>query len=300
MSAADARAALLALDRVVADPLRFKSRLRIGEDAYALKRLTKAATGWWESASAGMTGAGVAKSAVVAGALFAPSAETGLIAWLGSGLGLAAPAVAVTPVGWVVAATVLAGGGYYGVTRWLASGSSAFVEVIPKFVNTPLDKLGTALFDLLGGLAIRVAASDGAIDPAERAHIVAHFVHDWGYDPAFAEAALALLERDVDAASVEAVAHATAEFQAANPDCNAPEMQRELMQLLREVIAADGRVDAREEQAIAAIEAVFAEARRWSLASVYAGVDQATATLGDASRDAVAKARGVVTRLRSR
>jgi hypothetical protein len=84
------------VERVVADPVRFKLRLRVGEDAYASLRLKKNVFRLWDLVSWGGTKAAAASSKIVATTFFAPS---GLAALLGFG-------TAVTPVGWVIAAAL--------------------------------------------------------------------------------------------------------------------------------------------------------------------------------------------------
>ncbi len=280
-------------DRVIADTLRFKRKLRIGEDAYALLRARKTLFSLWDAGGAGWTGVGVAKSTWVASSFFAPAASTGVLGWLG----LAAPAAAVTPIGWVVVAGLVAGGGYYGVTRWLASGPDRFVETIPNFINTPIDLLGAGLFDLTAPLAMQVAKSDGFVHDAERETIAEHFVNDWGFDAAYVTAGLRMVESQADVGRVTDLAKALAGFQRANPDCNPQAMQDELMQFLREVIDADGIINPREERALAAIEAVFkseraavsrSTARKTRLAAITVrdAVGRSTASAGVAVEDA--------------
>lgn len=276
--------ALAAAGRVIADPLRFKQRLRIGEDAYLLRRLAKAGTSLWETAGAAMTGAGVASSATVAGTFFAP---TGLMA----SLGLAG--AAVTPVGWVVAAAALAGGGYYGVSRWWAARPDTMVDVVPRFISTPLDVLGVALADLIGGLGLRVAAADGEIAPAELAHIRDHLVLDWGYDRAFAEAALALIAADLGGQGLASSSESVARFLAANPDCNERAVRAELLAFLRELVAADGRIAPGEQDALLLIETVWAREGAWSAAGALASARGAAADVGTAAAKAVDAARGL-------
>lgn len=238
------------LEQVVADPLRFKQQLRIGEDAFALLRAKKSLYLLYETAGAAGTGAAVVGSSAVATTFFAP---TGLAAMLGL-------ATAATPVGWIAAAAVVAGGGYYGVSKWFSGKSGDFVDTIPKYINTPIDVLGAALLDLLGSLALRVAAIDGRIDPSESECIRDHFVQDWGFDPAYVDRALGALAARAEDTRVKQVALDLARFQAANPDCNGPAMQAELMKFLRDLVAADGRVDEREGLALDAIERVLQEA----------------------------------------
>ena len=268
-------------DKVVADPLRFKQRLRIGDDAYAILRAKKRIVDVWDTAGAAATGAGVASSSFVAGTFFAP---TGLMA----SLGLAG--AAVTPIGWVVAAGVIAGGGYYGLARLMNSGTSSLTDTIPKFINTPIDILGAGLLDLYAALAVRVSAVDGDINQRELDAVLDHLAGDWGYDRAFAEQTLTVLVSNADHIRIKPVAIELAQFLEANPDCSAEIMLGEVLEFLRELVVADGAVDEREEFAIDAIETTFRDARR--LTSEKAGralkewSSEASAKLAEAGRGA--------------
>lgn len=190
------------VDRVVADPVRFKLRLGIGEEAYASLRLKNNVLKVWDIGSWGGTGAAVASSKVVASTFFAP---TGFMALIGLG-------TAATPIGWVVAAAVTSAGAYYGVTRLFGRYAGSRVDTIPKFINTPIDVLGAALLDLMGGLAIRVAAIDGEIDDREIETIVDHFVADWGMDRDYVEQALSVFQANIAKATIRELAGELARF----------------------------------------------------------------------------------------
>ena len=157
------------IETIVSEPLNFKSKLAIGEDAYTSLKLKNAVFEVWEVAGVAATAVVVAKSSVVATTFFAPS---GLLAMIGIG-------TAVTPVGWVIAAGVVTGGAWVGITRYLKKASANRVTVIPKFVNTPLDVLALGLFDLLAPLALKLAGVEGRIDDAGRKHIHDYFVNQW-------------------------------------------------------------------------------------------------------------------------
>lgn len=251
---------LAQVEVVVRDALRFKRKLRIGDDAYADLRVKKAARQMWAALGAAKAGAAVAGSGVVASAFFGSSAS--LLSVFGLG------AAAATPVGWVIAAAVATGGASYGVMQLLARGATTRSDVIPQFINTPLDILGVQLFDLMGALALRVARIDGMIVAEERASILRHLSGEWGFASEYADGALAVLENGVDDTRVKEIARSLAQFQSANPDCNSELMQRELMQFLRDVIAADGIFDEREELALDAIEATFRAERAMTVEKV--------------------------------
>lgn len=239
--------------KVVADPLRFKRSLAIGEDAYASLRLKKHLGDAWDSGGAALTGAAVAASPAVASTFFASTATGGVLGWLGLGT------AAATPIGWVIAAAMLSGGAYYGVVRKLRGYAGSRVETIPKFINTPLDLLAASLFDLVGGLATKLALIDGRIDETEKRVIGGYFVSEWGLDPDYVEQALLILVEDRGEERIRGVAEAVARFVADNPDCNAEVMRAQIVTFLRDVAEADGAIDEREELAIEAIERMFAE-----------------------------------------
>ncbi|KTE10785.1 TerB family tellurite resistance protein [Sphingopyxis sp. H115] len=231
------------IECVIADPLRFKLQLGIGEDAYTSLRTTKYLYRVWDTASWAGTGAAVAASKTVATTFFAP---TGLAALFGFG-------AAVTPVGWVLFAAATSAGAFYGVTRLFGGYEESRVDKIPKFINTPIDVLGASLFDLMAGLAVRVAQIDGEIDKREIGAITDYFVGEWGFHPAYVESALAVVRTDIPKASVKDMARSLASFQAQNPDCNNLAMQAALVDFLREIAMADGVIDEREDLAIDAI-----------------------------------------------
>lgn len=219
---------------VVADPLRFKHKLRIGEDAYTSLRVSKHVRQAWDVGGVAATGAAVAASPAVATTFFASTASGGLLSLIGLGT------AAATPVGWIVAAAFASGGAYYGVMRLARTYGSSRLDTIPKFINTPLDLLAAALFDLIGALAVRLAAIDDVVDDSETALIAEHFITEWGLDPQYVRQALGVLLEETNSKRVKQLAQAVADFQAANPDCNAREMQADLLLFLRDVAEADG------------------------------------------------------------
>lgn len=232
------------VSQVIADSLRFKRKLAIGEDAYTSIKLGRAISKIWDVGGVAATGAGVAASGTVAGTFFG---STGVLASLGLG------AAAVTPVGWVVAAAVVSGGAYYGVTNMIGRYAGSRVEVIPRYINSPIDQLGAALLDMMGALSLKVASMDGRIDPVERGAMTDYFVSEWGYDSDYVARALEVLEEGGLTQPLKPMTRAIAKFVKDHPDCNFEAFRAEIMLLLREVAEADGVLDEREELAIDAI-----------------------------------------------
>jgi hypothetical protein len=226
---------LAGVTQVVAEPLRFKAKLAIGENAYASLRMINRTREIWDVLGAAGAGAALAK----AGAL---------------GLGAAA-----TPVGWVAIAALASGGACYGLYRWMGNTKGERVIEIPKFLNTPLDTLGLALFDLIAPLALRLAAVDGTIEPAERQALVQHLVDDWGLDDGFVTQAITQIEPGVMQGSVEEMAAELSAFLHANPDCNHRAIATDLGEFLRRLLEAGGPLSEAEEAALATSLALLLE-----------------------------------------
>jgi len=163
-------------------------------------------------------------------------------------LGLGA---AATPVGWIAVAALASGGACYGFYRWMGGTKGEKVIEIPKYLNTPLDTLGLALFDLIAPLALRLAAVDGEIEAAERAALVRHLVDEWGLDAGFVSGAIQRIEPGVMRGSVEEMATELSSFLHANPDCNHKSIAADLGEFLRRMLEAGGPLSGAEEEALA-------------------------------------------------
>lgn len=248
MKQAEMLARFTGIEHVVADELRFKRKLWIGEDAYASFRVGKSLQQIWDVGGIAATGGALAASAPVAGAFFGGG-------WLAAiGIGTAS-----TPIGWVIAAAVASGGAYYGGMRLLRGYAGSKVETIPKFLNTKTDLLGAVLFDLMAGLAVHLARADGDLNADERAEMMRYFVEDWGFDAAYVARALDVLLED--AGPLETRAPIFAAFARANPDCNFSAMRAEYEAFLHGLAQVDGEVCPQEKLCLAHITAGLAARR---------------------------------------
>ena len=282
---------------VLSNQERFKIKLGIGSDAFASLKVGKFVGQLWDMGGAVGTGAGVAASQTVAATFF------------GSFWTTIGAATAVTPVGWVVGAAVVSGGAYYGVSRLFKSYAGSRMDEVPKFLNTGLDVLAASALDLLGSLALKVAAIDGHIDVSERAAMEDYFVEEWGYNPDYVQHALDVLQQNVDKSSLSEMANSLAEFSRQNPDCNFQAIQAELRKLLTEIAEADGHLDEREEMAIERIEnalrernSLFSSAGR-VISGVASGMGNAAAstarTVGESTSTALSSAADTAARARN-
>lgn len=266
------------VEKVVRDEMRFKAKLAIGEDAYAELRNANAVRKYWDLFGAVGGGAAVAKSSLIATTFFAPHGALALV-----GLG-----TAVTPVGWVIAAAVASGGAWYGVMHALGGATGSRVTVIPKCINTPLDIIGTKLFDLMMPLSLKIANADGEISGQERQCIQDYFVNQWGYDTTFVAAGMALIAPRLDQFKIAGVADELVAYKKSNPDCNYAVMSRELVAFLREVMESDGVVDEREELVLKRVEGIFTEAERNSFSETISGFKDGLASKLKSGAQAVA------------
>jgi len=264
------------VDDVVEDELRFKAKLGIGEDAYTSTRIKKSAFEAWDVAGVAATGAQVASSAFVAQKFFA---APGLLAAIGIG-------TAATPIGWVIAASVLSGGAWLGITRYLKDDSGK-ATVIPDFINTPLDVLGLGLFDLMAPLAMKVAAVDGHVHESELDTIKHYFVRRWGYSEQFVDRGLEFVRKKLGDYDIKTAAATLGAFARDNPDCKASVMLADIKSFLRDVMEADGRIDEREEMAIERVEKVFAEEMRFSMSRTVAPVGKTATKMAGGIRSGI-------------
>ena len=237
------------LESIVSDPIKFKIKLAIGEDAYAALRLKNAVVQAWDVAGVATTAAVVAKSSVVASTFFAP---TGWLAAIGLG-------TAVTPIGWVVAAGVISGGAWYGLTRRFKKMSENRVAVVPHFINTPMDVLALGLFDLMMPMALKMKPDHRVDTTRQHQRIHDYFVNDWGYDSGFVQAGMAHYDAQLAHVSIRQLAQTLAEFANQNPDCNFGRMSEEMLNFLREI--SDPQEGQAAELALREIDQQFRAAR---------------------------------------
>ena len=238
----------LSIESPIVDERAFKVQLAIGEDAYRSSRLFKAFTDIKDAGVAATVGGTVAASSAVAGTFFSAGGFLGLL-----GLGTAA-----TPVGWVLAAAGISGvAWFYGKKKLRSWFPAAPVEVVPVFINRPVDVLALGLFDLMMPLALKIAKADGEISDDERSRIKEYFTKTWGYDPSLVALGIDCVEEGLPAFQIEDVAKTLAEFARDEPDCNHSVMTGKIVMFLKELTEADGRIHANEERELERVRELF-------------------------------------------
>ena len=277
------------VEQVIEDPMKFKKKLGIGEGAFrdlVTRQNVEIGVRVLGTAGAGWVGGNIAGSSAIATTFFAP---TGLLASLGIG------GVAVTPIGWVIASGFALSAGYYVISKYSRGGREDRVDVIPKWLNTPLDVLATDVFGLFATLGLRAAAVvDGGEEERERAYIENYFVNEWGYSKKFIQAKLPIIESNHESFYAPDLVNNLIEFLKGNPDCNYETMSKELVAFLKEVARADERFDESEVIFIQWLENMLkaGEPSRWEKFAWPAGGNgtRPTTPIGDSEPEANSEA----------
>lgn len=197
---------------VISNPDAFKRKLGIGEDAFASLRRKKNLNKYMDGILAGTFGAGV---------LFVGT---------------------LIPIGWVIAGGV--GVGYiYSRIRNRSAGKKKKVDVIPKYINTPMDALADGLLNFWAPLCLKIAFSDKKISTAERELIRDYFIVEWGYSDVFVSRRLRTIEKNLSKFDIEEHTEKLIEFKKKNVDCNFEFMAEELKQFLNRVLHANDIID---------------------------------------------------------
>ena len=236
----------LGIDAIVADQRAFKAKLAVGEDVYVSSRVISVAEKSIGAAAAAGVGGAVAGSSIVASTFFPAAGVMGV-------LGLA---TAATPVGWVLLAGAASGLGYLAIRKKLEKLKGP-VEVIPEFINSPIDLLAHQLFGLLAPLALKMVGSDNEFHAEEMRRTRYFFVKSWGYEPRYVDAGLGLFKDNLSQFKTEDVARKFAEICKANEDCNYRAITGGILGFLRELMEADDLIHPNEERELRRIERVF-------------------------------------------
>ncbi|MCX2983409.1 hypothetical protein EYC98_21325 [Halieaceae bacterium IMCC14734] len=228
---------------LVQEPLKFKAMLGIGERAYGLLRTREHMSTFSEAIGVGATASSVAASGAVASTFFASS---GFMASTLSTIGIGF--TAATPIGWVIAAGVISGGAYVGVTRMFEKSKDTGLVIVPKYINTPLDVIAVALIELMLPVSLKMAHTGGGMTSAERKAIEAYFADSWGYSSGFVSRLVEEYQEQLDSVSYERLAESLGVYCADSKDCDKEAIMSGFVTHLREVIEADGVVDADEQE----------------------------------------------------
>ncbi len=296
-------------EAIINEPLCFKAKLGIGERAFALIRAREHMTIFTEALGIGAAASAAAGSTLVAGTFFA---KTGFVASALSTVGLGA--TAVTPIGWVLAAGVVSGAAYVGVSRFFERSKTTDLVIVPKYITTPMDIIALAIIELMLPVSLKLAHASGDSTEAKDRAIRRYYVDQWGYSDAFVARMIEEYAADLESVSFSRLARSLAEYCEQNPDCDRAVILDDFMLHLSDVIEAEGSIDEQEllqfeylknllltMQTDSKVEVVIDAAQRSAAASVKLVGGLASATKGVLSWAATivkAGAVGLVGRLR--
>ena len=213
--------------KIIADDLKFKKKLDIGDDVY--KKL-KTLKNLKDIGEASVTGAGVA--ALTGFGWYASLGVMGKFA-LAAGL-------MTTPVGWIAGAGAAGAVGLIGIKKLFRKADKKMIDKIPKFLNTPLDVVALSISQILFPPAVRMACVDGNFCTAEKETIESYFINSWGYDPYFVKKHIAKLSQHATAIDYRAFKQALENICNGSKDFKKDVIVNELISLLKEVMRADG------------------------------------------------------------
>ncbi len=222
---------------IIDKPLNFKAKLGIGQRAYGLLRAREHMATFAEATGVGATAATVANSGAIASTFFASS---GFLASIGLG------AAAVTPIGWVIAAGVISGGAYIGVSRIFERSKDNALVIIPNYINTPLDVLAATLIELMLPVSLKIAYADSELREPELTAIHNFFVDEWGYSAGFVTRLIAEYKEQLDGVSYSRLANTLGTYCAESKDCDKESILAGFVEHLREIVEADGAIHEQE------------------------------------------------------
>lgn len=219
--------------RLVDDPLRFKAKLHIGNDAF---QVLNRAENFGTMFATGSASAAIMSSSYIASAFFGK----GLLFSLGL-------ATAATPVGWVLGAGIGGAGLAFGIKRKLSNTSKGRVIVVPKYINTPIDLLASRLTELMIPIALKVAYADRNIQEVEINKILNYFSNEWGLNKELVKQVIDDNMEHVGKLRYKDLTSSIIAFTEENKDCNQKEMCKDLLKFVEEISASDGDICEREK-----------------------------------------------------
>lgn len=241
-------------EEVLSKPLAFKAQLAIGENAYKSLRYGKNLQGMWDVYGVGAAAVGIANAPIVASTI---GVKVGALSFIGIG-------TFATPLPYVALAAAGTTAAYVGVMQYVKKLSNERLEVIPKFINSPLDILAIRLFGLIAPIVMKTAQIDGKISEEEYELITEYFSDDWGYSKEFLEQSLDVIAEQVKDSEIENLLEPFCDYVKNNSDCNQKEIAKNITQIICEVAESDGIVTEDEQTLIDAVESYFKEQNRYA------------------------------------
>jgi len=218
---------------VVEDSERFRRKLNIGSDAF---RYLSNAENLGNFTTALSTGAGVASLTY-----FSWMSSIGMLGKIGLGIGIMG-----TPTGWLAAAGAGGAAMVFLTRRLFRSVKKEAVTEIPNFINTPLDVLGSAVFDLICPILIKIAYADGHIASQEYEKIKGYLINQWGINSDYVNGLLEYDKSKLRDFEWDGLSETLKDIEKTG-DLKYSTMANEIIATAEEVMACDGEIHPEEQ-----------------------------------------------------
>jgi hypothetical protein len=156
------------ISSVIDDKLRFKIKLQLSEKAYKFLSNAKNLDAFGSALAAGLAGAAAAYVAFLA--------SLGIIQQVGLVIGLVGQ-----PIGWMALAGGLGALAMYGSKAAIKRFDKEALIVAPKYLNVPLDFLGSSLLNIILPLALKISSESEKVSTDNQIIILQEY-SSWGYD----------------------------------------------------------------------------------------------------------------------
>ena len=243
------------VDQILRNPHAFKIKLAMGEDVFTTLSSMKAAGNVSDLANI----AGIALPGGTALAhwlsLAAATAPARWLALIGVGSAIAPPLMLVAIS--VLGTGLVSYGILYSVRRIAQDCKDKRIDVVPKFLNTPLDVLALSLFDLITPLILKAAKADGEFCENEREVVFEYLTQEWGYSEDFVQASIPVILTNIQETPLRKLLAPFSFYIAKNPDCNHSEITEDLMLTFPEIVSADGQITVEEQDFLDSVDLFF-------------------------------------------
>lgn len=223
--------------RIVDDSLKFKMKLSIGDEAYAILNNAENLTDFLKAMGGGIGFTSLTTLGWYAG--------LGTLSKVALGFGIIS-----SPVGWIFGAGALGIISTYALIhaskKINKKKESIFFDRIPKYLKTPLDILGLSIISAILPPAIKIAKSDSKLCTREYDVMCSYFVDGWGFNKEFIKSAIKEQELLNDNFDYDIYVKALIDATRENTDIKYDVLEKEIIFILNEIMNADGTIGQEE------------------------------------------------------
>ena len=223
-------------DSILCNDLVFKTKLGISSDTYDYLKKAENLKDFAETLLGAIAGGGGA-----------------VVWWWSSAPVLTKFALALgftsVPLALPIFAAIVGGGTVYLGKRLMKKVKGDLVEEIPKFIKAPIDLLALSILELLFPIVVRIILIDGEVHPKEREKVIHNLVYKWGYCSDIVESYLDKYlggKSFLDNFSYDKLSKSIDVIVSKDKGIHKESLIQIILKEVKEIIEADGRIDARE------------------------------------------------------